>query len=149
MPGRRTPRRITVGQKAAICGLMLASVPLVTACLIVDASYLQVREYIPADFRTLRGRRPKPKKWHNRLLEEVAAVYRDNNIPLATICELYGVSPRGLYYQAVAHGWPKRRRGPRPMGKRALTRKEHTYLRACRKDGMSKEAALQEIFSHG
>jgi hypothetical protein len=128
---------------------MLAGVPLMKACLIVDASYLQVREYIPADFRTLRGRKPKPKKWHNGLLEEVEAVYRDNNVPLATICELYGVSPRSLYNQAAAHDWPKRRRGPRPMGPRPLTRKEHTYLKACRNEGMSKEAALREIFSHG
>jgi len=139
---------MTIGQKAAICGLMLAGVPLVKACLIVDVGYLQAREYVPADFKSLRGRR-KPKKWHNRLIEEVGEIYRDPHIPLSTICELYGVSPRSLYNQAVAHNWPKRRRGPHPMGKRSLTRKEHTYLRACRNDGMSTAEGLQEIFHLG
>lgn len=54
MPAR--PKRITVCQQAAICGLLLAGVGYVDACGIVDANRHKMHAYIPRDLR--RGNLP-------------------------------------------------------------------------------------------
>lgn len=52
------PSRVTNGQRAAVCGLILAGVPFVTACRVAGASRERVRPYIPDDWL----KQPLPKR---------------------------------------------------------------------------------------
>ncbi len=47
----RGAARITKGQVAAVCGLILIGVPYVKACRIVAASRKQMPKYVPPDWR--------------------------------------------------------------------------------------------------
>ncbi len=52
--------RVMKGQKAAVCGLILAGVPMETACKVVAVSRRRMVPYIPADYRKYRVPLPVP-----------------------------------------------------------------------------------------
>lgn len=61
------PSRVANGQRAAICGLILAGVPFVAACRVAGASRKRVRPYIPDDWL----KQPLPKRVRDMSLAEV------------------------------------------------------------------------------
>lgn len=52
--------RVTTGQKAAVCGLILAGVSFTKACDIAGVGYQRVRPYVPDDYRDRTAPLPVP-----------------------------------------------------------------------------------------
>ena len=97
--------RITNGQRAAVCGLMLCGVPLWKACEIVAAPIKRVRELLPPDWL----HKHQPLKWRGHAIDGLEECYFDRHIKLETTCELFGIGLSTIYKIARREDWPTRR----------------------------------------
>lgn len=121
--GRKRERRITRGQQAAVCGLILAGLTLSKAAEVVGASYDTLRAYIPDSFAS-RGRRGG-RRWKGDALDDLKEVYDNRTLTLERIGELFGTTASNVREIAKRNGWAKRRWVP-PVRIRDLPRKQQT-----------------------
>lgn len=110
----RVMGRVTNGQRAAVCGLVLAGVPYGYACFIVGIHPNMMARYVGADWRR---KLLAPTRWTRDKLDELEEVWRDRSIKTETICELFKLTASRLGQIAKQHGFPLRRRGPMPKPK--------------------------------
>lgn len=105
MPSRN--QRITNGHRAAVCGLVIAGLPMIESCRIVGAPYLAVVGVLPKGWH-VRGRRPS--RWTGDLIDELREAWFDPAQRVFTIASRYGVTTKAIQLVARKQGWPRRRR---------------------------------------
>ncbi len=139
-------QRVTNGQRAAVCALMLCGQPFIESCKVVGAPYRLIQGVLPPDWWAVR--RMRPRKWFGDGLRAVEEAYRDPSIPMETIATAYGLSRRHITSLAVRHGWPRRPRGkgkPLPVPVMKLTPEmRNRFVKLRRIIGRS--AAEQAVF---
>lgn len=136
MPSR--PQRITNGHRAAICGLVLAGVPLIKSCQIAGAPYLEARKFLPDDWR---GRVSRRSKWTPAKLAALRKDYVNPKVPQWQIALRHRTTVQMVQYLARREGWPHKPMG-RPKGRG--NRKQVAHLV---NTGMSRTDALQAVLS--
>lgn len=103
-----TAQRITNGQRAAVCALILAGVGYVKSCRIAGVPDRSLRSLLGKDWWGRQGSRSKV--WRGDKLLAVKSAYL-SDLPMQDIVAGYGISRRHLVSLAHAHGWPLRSRG--------------------------------------
>lgn len=125
--------KITKGQVAAVCGLRLAGIPLVTCCKVVGAPYRQVRAFLDSEWAD--RIRPRPK-WTGERLAKLKRDYLNPMIPAWQIAIRHQTTRDSVQKLAKREGWPPRKMGrPKGRGKRRIVAKLINR-------GMSRERAL-------
>lgn len=99
-------QRITNGQRAAICGLILAGLSFRQACKVTATPHARMRKLLDKSWTY--GARPGLRKWKGQLLEDVKEAYFDPAIRMRTIREVFGIHPANLCKLAQEHDWPPR-----------------------------------------
>ena len=96
--------RVTVGEKAAVCGLLLAGIPYYKVCEIVGRGRKVLRAYIPADLRATPGR---PQiDLETRL--KARRLYEGSRLKVAAIAYETGLNERSILNLSKHDGWTKR-----------------------------------------
>ncbi len=103
MPSK--PGRITNGQRAAVCGLVIAGVSMTQACLIVGAPRALYLKYLPPKWHK---QKPRPSIWFGERLDDLRDAYMDPSQRTRTIAQRYGVHVSFITHMARKHGWPVR-----------------------------------------
>ena len=101
-------RRITNGERAAICGLVIAGQPFIRTCRMLGVPYKAMLDLLPDDWR---GRQLSPawnKRWKGPLLKELEAAWCDFSIPTRTLVEIFKTSRDNLRRLARENDWPRR-----------------------------------------
>jgi hypothetical protein len=134
MPSK--PQRITNGHRAAVCGLMLAGVPLMKASAIVGAPFESLKLYLPLDWRE----RISPRtKWTHAKLVALRKDYTNQQMVLLQVAIRHRTTVHMVQYLARREGWPYRPIG-RPKG-----RGNRKRVAALVNAGVSRVAALQQV----
>lgn len=103
---------VTNGQRAAICGLVIAGVAIAEACKIVRAPYRSILDLLPPRWHKRRGR--GPARWKGDELEQVRVAYLDPLQTTNAIAARHNVTRRAITMLARRHGWKRRRMGRKP-----------------------------------
>lgn len=101
-----TAQRIMKGQRAAVCGLVIAGVSMPTACAIAGVSPPRMSRMLP--YRWARYRTP-PKFWTDERLDEARELWFGAKTT-AEIADRMGVTTNALWTVASKNGWGKRGR---------------------------------------
>jgi hypothetical protein len=140
MPGNSHKWIVTNGQRAAICGLVIAGVPIAMACKIVRAPYVSALSLLPPRWHK---RRPSgPTRWKGNELEQVKKAYQDASKPVREIAAWHGVSRRAIHLLASKHGWRRRQLGRPKIGVEMSPEQRRLYKKI--RPVLGREAALQE-----
>ncbi len=120
---RKHMRRVTRGQQAAVCALILVGVTVSKASEIVGASYGIMRPYIPDSFAKHKGR--PVARWKADELDDLKDAYDNRTLTLGRVGELFGTTAQNVREIAKRNGWARRRwTAPKPI--RTLTRRQQT-----------------------
>jgi hypothetical protein len=140
--------RVTNGQRAAVCALMLAGTPFMESCRIAGVPYLRMKALLPPDWSQPSVRRAP--RWRGQQLEDLAAAYADPALKIKTIAQLFGIQPSYLRRLAAMHGWPRRRKGGwgLPVSLRNMTHEQRGLYRKLR-PVVGREAAQAAVFGEG
>lgn len=106
MPSRH--QRITNGQRAAVCALVIAGQPFVESCKVAGAPYRGLQAVLALDWWE---RQPRRRRWFGEELRSLEESYRDTSLRLDTVAALFSTSRREVQYLATEHGWPRRQWG--------------------------------------
>jgi hypothetical protein len=89
--------RITNGQRAGFCGLMIAGLRYADACAVVDVSQQLMQEVLPE--RWLAGPPParRYKSWKGERLEQIRLAYADPNQSARNIADRFNLPLAYLY----------------------------------------------------
>lgn len=127
--------RLSKAQIAAVCGLRLAGVPLVTCCKVVGAPYKRVRAFLPGEWAD--RIRPRPK-WTGAKLAKLKRDYLNPMIPTWQAAIRNHTTRDMITHLARREGWPPRKMGrPKGRGKRKI-------IAMLVNRGMSREQALYQ-----
>ncbi len=93
--------RVNIGQRAAVCGLVLAGVPFPEACSIVGLRSTIMAPYVGADW-TVRTQRPS--RWTHDQLDAFAEVWRDPSIKVTQIAASFNICVEQAWRVARNYG---------------------------------------------
>lgn len=105
-------QRVTNGERAAVCALVIAGMPFVETCQMLGVPYRNVQAVLPRDW--WHPRRRRPSRWSGDVLLALEDAYRQRALKLDTIAAMFNTSRRQIECLAQRHGWPKRTRGKGP-----------------------------------
>lgn len=127
------PQRITNGQRAAVCGLIIAGLTMTESCRIVGIPRNRFSELVPPNWH---ARSRKPRRWRPEQLSALCADYHDPAQRTQTIADRYGVSVSQISKLAKIHGWTMRVPGnkPKPGSIRSMTPQQRTHYFKLRRD---------------
>lgn len=119
-PGQKLDRnaarlRVTNGHRAAVCALILVGLTYPEACRIVGAPPVPLRALLGRDW-TGRQQTQRPRRWKGDELRDLEEAYRDRNLSLRSIAQMFGTHPGNISTMAKEHGWPPRSRPHFPRG---------------------------------
>jgi len=100
--------RFTVGQKAAICGLVLAGVSFCKACDIVACCDIKAKKYIPRDYHRVGRAKDWRWRWKGAELERLKAAWWDLSEPVWAHAMDLRTNDRAVRIVAKREGWPGR-----------------------------------------
>lgn len=134
--------RVTNGQRAAVCGLMIAGLNFTDACLVADVSQFQVKEFLPPGWI----KRPPAKRtnrcWKGTRLEEVRLAYLDRSLQGREIARRFGMDVNYLYRLAQRNDWPRRERSQHEKPVLNLTPEQRRAFKKLRRYGIDLNEAL-------
>ncbi len=138
--------RVSNGQRATVCGLVLVGVPFPEACSIAGVRSGVMTPYVGKDW-TVRTQRPS--RWTLDQVEALAEVWRDPNIKVAQIAASFGVCVEQIWRVATKHNL-----GHRPTWKAVNPRSvaqqpKETRLRYRRKRNVYGAARARELLELG
>jgi hypothetical protein len=138
--------RVTNGQRAAVCGLILAGVPMDKGCAIAGVPIKQMRDVMAPGWR---GRQVHTPRWRGEKLEQLREAYSELKLSFEAITEQFGISRDMTMYLARQHGWPRRRprfgRKPLPVPVSKMQRDQRNRYRYLQRI-IGREAAVQAVF---
>lgn len=101
--------RVTNGQRAAVCGLVIAGVSFTDACKIVDVSRPRLKAVLPVGW-TKYVRSGKTRSWKGEVLEQIRLAYLDQSQTGKDIARRFNIDVSYVYQLARVHGWRRRNR---------------------------------------
>lgn len=139
--------RITNGQRAGFCGLMIAGLRYADACAVVDVSQQLIQDVLPE--RWLAGPPParRYKSWKGERLEQIRLAYADPNQSARNIADRFNLPLAYLYRLVRLHDWPRRIHKGRVPGTRlidTLTSDQRRIYNKLRNNGIGRPAAYAE-----
>lgn len=137
---------VTKGQRAAVCGLVLAGVHFVRACAIAGVAPAAMKAALPEIWGTKPPQRPRARQyqsWRGTRLEELRLAYADHSIEVSEISARFGIDRTYLYRVAVNNGWPRRARRARVVTM-ALTPEQRKLFEKFRRNDIPRDVALAE-----
>lgn len=140
---RKHAQRVTNGQRAAVCGLVIAGIAYTKACMIAGVPYRGLKATLPPDWHEWReGRR----RWKPHMLAELYEAWMDPNQKVETIATRYDLTFRAITQIAFREKWPRRRWGTkRPTALRSMSKEQRRwYLKM--QPVLGRDAALAEVW---
>jgi len=141
--------RVMNGQRAGVCGLVIAGLSLMTACKVMGVPYLALKAALPSGWHTRQKRRAS--RWIGAELEALERVWLDRSRTVRSIAQEFGVSTKAVGLVARKQGWPRRKRhriaDGTPFGE--LTAGQRRLFFKLRRNGVGREAALNESVRGG
>lgn len=137
-------QRLTNGQRACICGLVIAGLSMTEACKIAGVPRDRYAELLPPNWHK---RTRKAIRWKADQLAELREAYCDHAQRTKTIAERYGVTAGQITNLAKKNGWPMRPAGHKrkPNSIRSMTPRQRTLYFKLRHDaGMPALSAAAE-----
>ena len=136
--GNRTPR-ITNGQRAAFCGLMIAGLAFRDAAAVADVSQQLIHGFLPDGW--LDGSPPVRRyaSWKGAKLEELRVAYADTTISGVEVAARFGMHREYLFRLAAKKGFSRARS---PAFVAALPADQRRTYEKLRKHGIPRQEAL-------